>query len=78
MKTNIMSVDTKKLILAIRSYGSGNPRNHKYLIMSEETLYQIKCSGVPEHHPSNRCYDVFCGTPIAICNKLPYGEVEII
>ena len=51
-----------------------------YIIMSAETIESIKRKYPtiePPGMPNGVTYESFCGIPVAICNAVPYGFIDI-
>lgn len=77
------SIDVNKLIANVVQYvNSQNYRKDFYLIMSLDTRHALmdECNDgyVSKEIKNKNTFDRFCGVPIAICNKLDFGEVDII
>lgn len=70
--TPILSINTK-----INVYRSEYGCAPNYIVMNKETLNAIKTSSelVVVNTPA---YFTFCGIPIAICDKLGFGEFTIV
>ena len=83
IKANIVAIDKKQLSRAVYEYHKQEARNPLYIVMSEETKKALIVSLTPqlivldEINEFNE-YAEYMGNPIAICNKLEFGEVEII
>lgn len=79
MVTIINKVDLKPLNEALE----GRVKPPKYLIMSEDTQKAIDAqyrTVTPEKIaklPKCVCFDIYKGVPIAICNAVPYGNIDI-
>lgn len=73
--TPILSVSTK-----INAYRSKYGCDPNYIVMNKETLNAIKTSSelVAGSMPATPAYFAFCGTPVAICDNLEFGEFMIV
>lgn len=86
MRAKILkTIDESLLDKAIDLYLCQHPLSTKciYLIMSNETLKELNASigetdAVLRHYVENSVYgSVYKGNKIAICEFIPFGEVEI-
>lgn len=81
MNVNIKdSVNVQKLKKAIDCYVSTKLCTPDfYLIMNSGTKDALlsECCDKDRAYHIDKNYDEFNGIPIAICNKLPFGEVDI-
>ena len=66
----------------LRSFVYKNGAEGKYLVMNEDTYNRLKITTTynepmftPKHFLG---YSTYIGFPIAICNKLGFGVVEIV
>lgn len=79
MVTIINKVDLKPLNEALE----GRIKTPKYLIMSEDTKKAIDAEYrtlMPDKRvalPKCVCVNIYKGVPIAICNAVPYGNIDI-
>jgi len=73
MKMNILSID----FIAFRDAVVNDPEC-KYIIMNEETLKMLQQNGYVKPLFKNKDVPFFYGTPIAICNNLTVGQVELV
>lgn len=78
-------LDIKKLNEEITLYVNLNGHNPKYLIMSNETMRELSKS----FHPficsipilpgdDDNCIRTYKGIDVSICNRIYYGEVDIV
>ena len=81
-KTNCVVFDEDKIRKMIYLYGD---ENNKYLIMNEQTYNKLKAENSYTFDGQTKYwarivpgYNEYMGLPIAICNKLELGEVEIV
>lgn len=75
MKINILSID----FIACRDAVVNDPEC-KYIIMNEETLKMLQQNGYAKPLFKNKNKDVpfFYGVPIATCNDLTVGQIELV
>jgi len=73
MKINILSID----FIAFRDVVV-NDLKYKYIIMNEETLKILQQNGYTKPLLKNKDVPYFYGVPIAICNNLIVGQVELV
>lgn len=73
MDLNILSVD----FVALRDAVVKNP-NIKYIVMNELTLERLQLHPIMKNKDSSQFYATFYGVPIAVCNRLQLGAVELI
>lgn len=73
--SHILNVD--KLDWAIRKIGK---ENIAYIVMSEKTSYDLAIGrdGACNYQGGNGYYLKYRDVPIAVCERLPYGEVEFV
>lgn len=77
--TNIIRFDLQSLDREINS----RPNCPAYLIMNEETLSMFKESAYHENAGAMKLIVktakgvIYCGIPVAICNAVPYGFIDI-
>ncbi len=77
------SIDVSKLMAAIVDYTNmtNYRKDDSYLVMSSATRCALmtKCNDghVSKEIGSEGTFDEFYGIPIAICNKLDFGEVDV-
>lgn len=77
-------IDIDKLIKAINTYSKN--KNINYIIMNEITYSKFIGMGCVRKHPwIENCWDgkelsytAFRGIPIAVCNSLETGDIELI
>ena len=83
MKINIIkTIDTTLLDKALDDYNYETSQIPKYIIMNNDTLKAIEQSArksmfLPQITEEN-IYRIYNGYPIAFCNKLKFGEIEIV
>lgn len=73
MKMNIFSIN----FIAFRDAVINDPEC-KYIIMNEETLKILQQNGYAKPLFENKDVPFFYGTPIAICNDLIVGQIELV
>ena len=73
MKMNILSID----FIAFRDTVVNDPEC-RYIIMNEETLKMLQQNGYVKPLFKNKDVPFFYGTPIATCNDLTVGQVELV
>ena len=73
MKMNILSIDFK----AIRDAVVNDPEC-RYIIMHEETLKMLQQHGCAKPLFKNKDVPFLYGTPVAICNDLTVGQIELV
>lgn len=83
IKANIMAVDQEQLSRAVYAYHSQESRDPSYIVMSSETKNALNAAAVPkllilDEMDERSTYTTYMGNPIAVCEKLAFGEVEII
>ena len=82
MKVNIKRLDTTALNAAMQKFVQDNDEFPTYLIMNEETrhtlIIEYESMNVTKTYGDWHKYAIYKGTPIAICEKLDFGEVDIV
>lgn len=73
MKMNILSID----FIAFRDAVVNDPEC-KYIIMHEETLKFLQKGGYAKPLFKNKDVPFFYGVPIALCNNLTVGQIELV
>jgi hypothetical protein len=82
MKINILrteiDLDRLRMEMALKAEQTG--QFPSYIIMNNETFLGIKNSDLSIHRlfSTKPNYPSFYGCPIALCDKLKFGEVDII
>lgn len=77
-------ISVRKICIALDKYKKEhNFQCPKYLIMNDITLYELQLDSAIELDCYGTCnnergYKTFRGIPVAICNKLKYGEIDFI
>lgn len=83
MKINVIkTIDISILDNALDDYIYKTSKTPKYIIMNNDTLKAIEQSTrknifFPQITEEN-IYRIYNGYPIAFCNKLKFGEIEIL
>ncbi len=70
---NILSIN----FIAFRDAVINDPEC-KYIIMNEETLKMLQQNGYAKSLFKNNDVPFFYGVPIAICNDLIVGQIELV
>lgn len=83
IKANIMAVNQEQLSRAVYAYHNQEARNPSYIVMSDQTKRALDAEAsshllILDEQEQTSTYATYMGNPIAICNKLAFGEVEII
>lgn len=73
MKMNILSID----FIAFRDAVVNDPEC-KYIIMNEETLKMLQENSYVKPLFKNKDVPFFYGIPIATCNDLTVGQIELV
>jgi hypothetical protein len=76
-KDNCLHIDFDKIRKLINSFYYNKEMKPNYVIMSEDTLTQIKKNNEYNLYCGIKGYEIF-GISIAISNKLKFGEVEVV
>ena len=84
MRVNILEkISFKKIDDAIDDYIYETSTTPNFIVMDDDTFAAInhKCEAITQTAKSaytHRLYAEYHGIPIAICNVLKYGEIEIV
>lgn len=85
IKANLYSIDIKILEKAIATYQQQTNEDPNYIIMNANTerIIQTECgltayTTIESYKDSNIKYCTFWGIPVAFCNRLNDGEIELI
>ena len=84
MRVNILEkISFKKIDDAIDDYIYETSATPNFIIMDDDTFTAIKYksdafSQITNSSYTHRLYAEYHSIPIAICNKLNYGEIEIV
>ena len=78
MTINFFKINKEKLGEQIVYYRQFHGEDPKYLIINENTLKLLKAITYSSLFLNENGYGTYWGIPIAICNKLKDGEVEIV
>lgn len=73
MRMNILSINFMALRDAII-----NNSEYRYIIMNEETLKMFRSEGNAKPLFKNTDVFYYYGIPVAICNELTVGQVELV
>jgi len=73
MKMNILSIN----FITFRHAVINDPEC-RYIIMNEETLKFLQEGGYVKPLFKNKDVSYFYGVPIAICNDLTVGQIELV
>lgn len=74
----VVSIDIREIEKDIFCEHTGASRNVKYLVCNKKTFERLAANSnvLIEHDP--KLHHEFCGVPIAVCNNLQDGEIDIV
>jgi len=79
MRVSVAKVEMEKLTEGIFEFEDKNGESPEYIIMSQETFSALE----PYPNIIGKCVQVHthptvCGIPVAVCNAVPFGEVDLV
>lgn len=80
LKSNCMGINKDKVIEEIDKYYELTGEYPHYMIMNRESEYLLRDFQFLMHYVNTETtgFSSFHGVPVAICNKLKTGEIEIV